>query len=129
MKARVVAFSALAVIVCVGILGMHAAGFGHRPMTAMVDVAGAVHEPAALVSSAPIVTLAVPEPAGDGHAALLSTLCVATLSIALCFTLARCGRRARAGSRCHVDALIRTARRVTRARAGPPTPLLVPLRR
>jgi hypothetical protein len=125
MKARVT-FSALAVIVTLGILGMHAAVFGHGPMTAMADLVDMVHEPSAHAGA--IITLEAPEPTGDGHAGFLSTLCVAILSIALSFTAVRVALRARASSRRRLHSRTWLLMRVTRTRAGPPPPLLVPLR-
>lgn len=126
MRTRVIALSALAVMVALGVLGMHALGIGHGSgATSRADMAHERETPADVPST---TGAEKPEPSGDDHTSLLSTLCVAILSVGLAFAATAVAVRTLARSRRAPSPLIHWVRLATRSFAGPPPPLLAPLR-
>ena len=126
MRTRFIALSALAVVVTLGVIGMHAIGFGHG--SSARSASGMAHErstPAAMQQTSDAAT---PAPLGDGHATLVMALCIAVLSVGLAFAAIVQTVRLRTRSPREPTALLHWVRLVMRACADPPPPVPTPLR-
>lgn len=125
MRTRVIAVSALAVMVALGVLGMHALGIGHG--SGAMSEAAMAHEHATHVTTSARASETVDSTVAS-HTSLVPTLCVAILSVGLAFAAAALVVRAFARSRRAPPPLMHWVRLATRSFAGPPPPLLAPLR-
>jgi len=125
MRTRVIALSALAVMVTLGVLSMHALGIGHG--SAAMSRVGMAHEHATHVSASASASETVGT-TGVNHTSLLPTLCVAILSVGLAFAATALVVRALARFRAAPSPLLHWIRLATRSFAGPPPPLHTPLR-
>lgn len=126
MRTRFIALSALAVVVTLGVIGMHAIGFGHG--SSARSASGVAHErstPATMPSTSDAATR---EPMGDGHTALVMSLCIAVLSVGLAFAAIVQTVRLRTHSLREPTALLHWVQLVMRACADPPPPVPTPLR-
>lgn len=125
MRTRVIALSALTVMVALGVLGMHALGIGHAAKSSM---GGMAPEHVAQVSTMSAGAFPAPDSTGDGHTNALSTLCVAILSAGLALAVSALVMRALARERRAQPPSQSWIRLATRIFVGRPPPLLTPLR-
>lgn len=125
MRTRIVALSALAVVVTLGVLSMHAFDIGHG--SAAMSRAGMAHERATNVTTSASVS-ETGDANGGNHTSPLPALCVAILSVGLALAATALAGRALAHSRTAPPPLVHWVRLATRWFAGRPPPLLAPLR-
>lgn len=125
MRTRILAFSALALLVALGVLGMHAMGIGHgsvamSPTHMPAERAGHVSAPAHNAAEER-------QPPDEGHSTVLPALCVAILTAGFAVAALALAPRAAARFRIPPSSFLHRLLHAARSTARPP-PLLVPLR-